>query len=217
MTADGGDEAVHELLGGEIRHRNGFAADAAVFLQVPADGMHQMGLAQSDTAVKKQRIETVACRLFRDATRACVCHFVGFSDHECIECETRIERGGDLIAGIRFFFGFHTRFHDFDGELRGHLDDRMRGVTDDEIDTAHGGILGLPQCVHARTVMIAHPVAHEAGGQTDGDLIAVQPGEGHWPQPVSVFGFAYLGLQKAANLRPDACELRFFHVILAPL
>src|SRR3546814_13322890 len=51
--AQGTDELVHELLGGPVQP----AALRMVLPPVPGDGVHQMGFAQADAAVREQLVE----------------------------------------------------------------------------------------------------------------------------------------------------------------
>ena len=54
--------------------------------------MHQMGLAEPDTAIQEQRVEAVARRPLGDPARAGIGEFVGLADHERVEGEARVER-----------------------------------------------------------------------------------------------------------------------------
>src|SRR6185312_508657 len=72
---------------------------------------------------------------------------------------------------------------------------------------AHEAVLRLPEHVQPVRIMVADIVAHEAGGQVDGDLVAVDPGEGHVAEPAAVFDLADLLLQAAANASPLGREL----------
>ncbi len=80
-------EAIHELFGREIDHPQiGIAG-----LDVPGDGVHQVGLAQADTAIEKQRIERDRTALGHPA-RGGMGKLVGFADHEAVEGETPVKR-----------------------------------------------------------------------------------------------------------------------------
>src|SRR5580658_1843007 len=143
--------------------------------------MHQMRLAQPHAAVQKQWIESWARRLLRDTPGARMRHFVRLADDKRLERETRVERAGDVNSGFRFFLDVHSGFRVFVNRLRGHPDYRTSGIAYHEIDPAHRRILGLPQRCHTRAMTIAHPIAPKSGRQRNGDLIAVDPRESHWP------------------------------------
>ena len=93
LAADGGDEAVHELLGRHVGDRDRVAGAVRQF---PGDGVHQVGLAQADAAIQEQRIEAGAGRTFGHAARAGVGKLVRLADDETFEREARIERRGEI-------------------------------------------------------------------------------------------------------------------------
>ena len=99
---DGGDEAVHELLGRHIRdgHRSGESIS-----QLPRDRMHQMGLAEADGTVEEERIEPWAGRQFGHAAGARVGEFVWFSDNETFERKTWIKGRRQFRSGIDTIVG----------------------------------------------------------------------------------------------------------------
>src|ERR1700757_501002 len=78
-----------------------------------ADGLHQMGLAQTDAAVNEERIVRARRRL-RDSETGCMRDFVVRADDERFECVSRIEPGNGRAwscvhwrHGQRFFGGGH--------------------------------------------------------------------------------------------------------------
>jgi hypothetical protein len=75
-------------------------------------------------------------------------------------------------------------------------------MADADLHAAHAGDLLLPQRGQTVAELGAHPVAQEAGGQVDGDLVAIEPDQGHLAQPGAVFDFAHLLLQAAAHASP---------------
>ncbi len=94
-------EAVHELLGREVKHpKLGVPG-----LKLVRDGVHQMGLAQPDTTIKEQRVE-------RD--RPTFCHAPGsgmgklvrFAHDKAVKRETGIESGAlEFVVMSRPRFG----------------------------------------------------------------------------------------------------------------
>ena len=85
--ANGLHKTVHELFGGKVNHPQlGF-----VYLQLVRDGMHQVGLAQPNAAIKKQRIKGHG-PAFGHATGGGMGQFVRLADNEPIEGKTRIQR-----------------------------------------------------------------------------------------------------------------------------
>ena len=94
LVAQGPDELVHEFLGGQIQHPllRGIGAD------LPGNGMHQMGFAQTHTAKQEQRVE-------RDIRG--LCHpagggkgqFIGLANNKGSKCESRIDRRTQIGGG----------------------------------------------------------------------------------------------------------------------
>ena len=98
------DELVDEQLTRDIKHLHvlPFRPDEL------ADGLHQMGLAQTDAAVNEQRIVRSRRRL-RDSETGCVRDFVVRADDERFECVPRVESGNGcgwsyLYVGAQRFF-----------------------------------------------------------------------------------------------------------------
>ena len=92
LEAQCADELVHELLGREVDD----LALAGMPANVPGHGMHQMGLAEADPAIEKQRVERHRVKRggagFGDASRGGVSELVGLADDEILESEARVER-----------------------------------------------------------------------------------------------------------------------------
>ncbi len=80
-------EAVHELLGRQVKH----AQVRAAGLQFMRDGMHQVGLAQADPAVQEQGVEGDRPALGHPAGGG-MGQFVGLADHKTVEGKARIQR-----------------------------------------------------------------------------------------------------------------------------
>src|SRR5215813_244034 len=80
------DELVDEQLTRDVDHLHVFPFRPDEL----ADGLHQMGLAQTDAAVNEEGIVR-ACRRLRDSEAGCVCDFVIRADYEGFECISRIQ------------------------------------------------------------------------------------------------------------------------------
>src|SRR3546814_12844909 len=65
-----------------------------------ADGVHEVRLAEPDTAVEEKRIERRRRRV-SNAPRCSVGQFVRLTDNEVVEGEARIERRGDARSEER--------------------------------------------------------------------------------------------------------------------
>ena len=78
---------------------------------------------------------------------------------------------------------------------------------DADVDPADAAILFLPEVVQAVGVIVTHIVADEAGGEVDGDFVAVDADEGHVTEPGAVFDVADFALETAADPGPLGCEL----------
>src|ERR1041385_8571925 len=80
------DELVDEQLTRDIDHLHVFPFRPDEL----ADGLHEMGLPQTDAAINEERI-VGACRRLRDSETGCVRDFVIVADYEGFECVSRIE------------------------------------------------------------------------------------------------------------------------------
>ena len=89
LRAQRRDEAVHELLGGEIEHL-ALAAGVAG----PGDRLQQMGLAEADAGMDVERVEhhRLAAPGQRHLLGGGMGERVGAADHEGVEGQPRIER-----------------------------------------------------------------------------------------------------------------------------
>ena len=69
-------------------------------LQVVRDGVHQVGLAEADTAVKKQRVEADRAA-FGHAAGGGMGKLVRFADDEAVECEAGVQRrAGQVVISV---------------------------------------------------------------------------------------------------------------------
>ena len=96
LAHDGVDELVGQMLGGGQKH----VGHGVFVLDEVADGVHQMGLAQSRVAVDEQRVVHVAGLLGHRQRRG-VGQIVGLADDEVLKLIFRVERGvvGDNLLG----------------------------------------------------------------------------------------------------------------------
>ena len=211
------DELVHELLGREIDH----PALRRALLDMPGDGMHQMGLAEPDPAIEEQRVEGHGARL-GDALRCGMGELVRLADDEILEGEARIERrahilrgeGGGRVGASRFRASVRplgppsaptaagTRSA---AEVLG-LHRLGPAAVDHEFDAADSGIGGLPEGADALGIMLGDPVAHEAGLDGDGDLAVALAQQGQGLQPAAESRLAEFAAQPSADLGPLARE-----------
>src|SRR5438552_10350764 len=99
------DELVDEQLTRDVKHLHVFPFRPDEL----ADGLHQMGLAQTDAAVNKQRVVRSRRRL-RDGETGCVRDFVVRADDERFKRVLRLESGNGCgrscfsMCGQRFFY-----------------------------------------------------------------------------------------------------------------
>ena len=93
IVADGVDHLVHESLGRDV----GQFQIAIVLKHVVPDRVHQVRLAQPDTAVDEQRVVR-ARRRFRDRAAGRVRELIRRSDDEGVERVARIEPGGPGLS-----------------------------------------------------------------------------------------------------------------------
>ncbi|GBD41128.1 hypothetical protein HRbin39_00506 [bacterium HR39] len=199
-------ELVHELLGRQVDD----APLRRPLADAPADGVHQVCLAQAHAAVEEQRVEG-----------RCVGHghplgggegeLVGLAHHEGLEGEAGIEPRAQLLllagalrrAGggrLRPRGGRRSVRHLRGGRTAGHGPRARRA--DGEGDGAHPRIATGPQRADAVGVVRDDPVAHEAGGHGEDQRVAVEPLELERPQPGAEGGLAEFGAQRGAHLLP---------------
>ena len=72
--------------------------------QLLRNGVHQVGFAQADTTVKKQRVEGDGAT-FGNATCGGVGQFVGFADNKVVKAKAGVKRGGVDLAVRRLGCG----------------------------------------------------------------------------------------------------------------
>jgi hypothetical protein len=75
------------------------------------------------------------------------------------------------------------------------------------LDAPHRGHLLLPQRGQAVAKLGANPVAQEAAGQVDGDLVALDADQRHLAQPGAVLDLAHFLLEATAHARPLGGQL----------
>ena len=88
------DEPVHEL----FRRKIDDVALRRTFMNMPGNSVHQMGLAEADAAIQKQRIELCRGGL-GDAPGGGIGKFVGLADDEVLKVKTPVQRSADVAGG----------------------------------------------------------------------------------------------------------------------
>jgi hypothetical protein len=83
------DEPVHEVLGREVKD----LAVRPAAAQVPADRVHQVRLAEPDTAIEEDGVER-GVRIVRHAAGRGLGEFVRLADDKALEGEARVQRRG---------------------------------------------------------------------------------------------------------------------------
>ena len=191
-----------------------------------------MRLAQADTAVEEQRVEAGEGRPLRHAARAGVRELVRLADDEGVEGEPAFQRrhpvGARLVGddGGRARLGRAGRQALRQAPFRrtlpverrhrrgvvGIADRRGRvghaALRDPQVHAPHRRVLRLPQHPQSVAVVAVHPIAHEARGQQDNDLVALDPEQRHLPEPTLVLAVADLFPQTAPHPRPTRHYLR---------
>ena len=223
LVADRGNEAVHEAFGRHVDDRGRMLAAPPV--ELPADRVHQMCLAEADAAVEEQRVEALRGGPLGNPPRAGIGEFVGLADDEALEGEPRLEGYGQLVPHLHSFLRPHpVRLHDRSGALRRRRR-RRRGqalrqpafrqapfgrsargqsTADPDIHPADRRVLAVPERVQAIAVMAAHPVAQKPRRQMHRHFVAVHRPERHLAEPGAVFGFPHLNLEPLADAIPLA-------------
>ena len=206
------DELVHELLGRQVHH----AAVGMPLADVPADGMHQVRLAEPDPSVEEEGVVGGGRRLRHPAGRR-VGELVGLAHDEVPEDETRIERTPDIPSvafgrgttggrgGGRLVGGFGRPRRRFGGR-RGHpfaLALRRLGL-DLDVELLDRAVLVGPELEDAPGEVLVHIVAHEAGRRRDAHRVSVDAEQGQRLEPAAVGGIADL----RAKQSPYPCPLR---------
>ena len=208
-----GDEAVHELLGGEIEH-----LALAAGIAGPRHRLQQMGFAEADAGVNVERVEHhgVAAASFGDLARGRMGQRVGAADHETCEGQARIERraaerimvGGHRRGGGRAQFGRGTAIGVFDAALIGRRSRFLggRGTSHrrahGEIDPVHFRHLGLPAGENTVGVMRLDPALEESGRNRQMHAFVLHAFQIHARKPARVDVFADARPQSSLHARP---------------
>ena len=116
----GFDHIRHKLLGMDVEH---FGA-GHIGQQAVTHGMHQVGLAQTDAAIDKQRVVQVPGHT-RHMHGGSACHAVGRTLHQSVEGEGVVEPG--FKNGRRGFVPQARRLHRRTGVQRGGDRERFGG------------------------------------------------------------------------------------------
>ena len=169
-----GDEAVHELLGGEIEH-----LALAAGIAGPRHRLQQMGFAEADAGVNVERVEHhgIAAASFGDLARGRMGQRVGAADHEACKGQARVERraaerimaGGNRRGRGRAQFGRGPAIGVLDAALIGRCGGFLGGRgaahrrAHGEVDPVHFRHLGLPAGQDTVGVMRLDPALEEPG------------------------------------------------------
>ncbi len=144
-----------------------------------ADGMHEMGFAEPDPAIKIKRIKRNRILGFRHAAGGGMGQLIGLADDEIIKSEPRIERRHQGGIGARRFG--HARGFVLKGLVclrkadRGFLRDTILAIKRlySKIDAFDGAVGRAPELAKPVGVVVEHPVPKEPGRQRQRNGIAV--------------------------------------------
>ncbi len=95
LEAERADKLVHELLGAEIQH----LAFRGLLMDCPADGVHQVGFTEADTAIEEQRVERHIIAFGHPAGSG-MGQFVRLADNKIVEGEAWIELGQQSLFAV---------------------------------------------------------------------------------------------------------------------
>ena len=218
LVAQGADEFVHEFFRRQVDN----VLFRAALLDMPGDGMHQMGFAQTDAGIQKQRVKGNVVG-FRHFARRGISKFVGFADHEIVKGVLRVERhrqrlsgfsergvfgrlGGGL-SGSRLVNGLRRRTggNFFQQRTAGrivHADGRIFGCLNDEVDAFDSRIFLFPDFVNAVGIIGDDPVAHKTGGNADIHDSVGKGTDAQGFEPAVESLFPHFRSELAANLSP---------------
>ena len=200
LLADRLNELVHETFGREVEN----APPRLAAAQAPCDRVHEVGLAEADAAVEIERVEGEAvdpCDLLRRGMG----ELVGLADHEFAEGEAAVERraepgrrpvlgpGGGVVA---------KRLRCVVVRAPNALAGLRRGRMNRDPDALDAAPLAGPERGDAVRVVGGDPVAQEAGGDAEGDLIAVDVDQNERRQPTREGGLAHFRAKLQTNPLP---------------
>ena len=197
LETKGVHEARHELLG---RHEETLAF-RSLRTDPPGDGIHQMGLAQSDAAVEIQRVvrNPIAVSHVHGSPMGEV---IGLTDHEILEREPRIElgRGAGHVPGnpVQAVSGPGTALDGTDFPGLG----TALGNTDSNGDVGDLVAFAAPQVTQALATARHDPLLHVVSRHPQHDLGSRHSVEGERSQPRSESRFPKFGPQPRAHTLP---------------
>ena len=201
LEAQRRDEAVHELLGGEVED----ARLGIVLAHLPGDRVHQVGLAEADAAVEEERVEGDGAAFddaFRHPAGSGVRELVGLADDEIVEGAAAVERRGGEIhvrAGNRPRTGIGARFgKPAEGGAGGVAGTRR----DAELEAADRHAVLAEELPDRVAIGALDPGADEAGGRRQLDDAVHAADEHERVDPVLERVLADLAEQSAAHTGP---------------
>jgi hypothetical protein len=212
LRAQRRDEAVHELLGGEIER---LALGAVV--AGPGDRLQQVGLAEADAGVDVERIEhhRIAAASRCDLLRRRVGQRVRAADYERIERQPQIERraaerimparhrperGAHVAAAFMLDAKVAPELDGLDRLLRRHRADHRAAHAD--VQLLHFGVLALPTGQQTLAVVRLDPALQEARRHRQMGGGFVNPVELHAREPALENLLADLRAQPALYTLP---------------
>ncbi len=182
--------------------------------------MHQMGLAEADSAIKEERVERHRAHRagagFGDPPGRGMGQLVGLADYKILEGEARIEprrlcpffavfeRGGRFRDRSRRGAVCHGILAAGEigaaGEIR--RSGRARVGCDDHQNPLDLPVLCPPQCQDPVRVMRGDPIAKKPRRRGDNRLAAIDPLHADRDEPAAISGLPDLLLQLAENSVP---------------
>ena len=210
LRLEGRNEAVHEFLGGEIKHL-AFAAGVAG----PCHRLQQMGFAETNAGVDIERIEhhAVAAPAFRDLACRRMRQRVGAADDETAEGQARIERRtaervmagryrrdrgrAQLRRGTAIGPVSAARIGQGDSLLCGRRASH-RGAHG-KVDAVHFRHLGLPAGENALGIMRLDPALEKPRGNRKVDALRLDAFQVHSREPTRIDVFSYTRAQPALH------------------
>jgi hypothetical protein len=223
LGPQGGHEAIHELLGGEVQH---LALGAGIAR--PSQRLQQMRLAEANSGMDVEWVEHdhVAAPRLGDLLGGGVRQRVGASDHEGLEGQARVERraaerlvhGRDrscraaqvdavdlALARIARTWGHLCRL-----ELRCQRADHRRAHG--ELDAGKAGLLRLPAGQHPLGIVGLDPALEKARRHRQLDGLAVAAVEFQAREPTRIDIVAHLGAKPILHPRPAILVVHVRHV-----
>ena len=184
VEADGVDHLVDEAVGGDVEQVQALLTG----LDVVTDGVHEVGLAQADSAVDEERVVGLAGDL-RHRPRGGVGKLVGRAHHEAVEGVLRIQGGGVALG---------SRSRPLGGRCG------VWGLLEDHVHVGATELLkGLRE--HA-LVVLGQPLAELGVGHSDQEARPVEGEVARGAEPGGKAVAVHLALDLGENLVPEVHE-----------